>query len=67
MQNRRLQDIALLMYKVKNILAPTDVAQLFNLNDSRYSLRNKDFHLPTRFLLRQTCNFVTLDLYYGRD
>ena len=54
MQNRRLQDIALLMYKVKNILAPTDVAQLFNLNDSRYSLRNKDFHLPTRFLLRQT-------------
>ena len=37
------------MYKVKNNLAPTDVAQLFNLNNSRYSLRNKDFHLPTRF------------------
>ena len=37
------------MYKVKNNLAPTDEAELFNLNNSRYSLRNKDFHLPTRF------------------
>ena len=49
MQNRRLQDIALLMYKAKNNLAPTEVAELLNLNNSRYSLRNKDFHLPTRF------------------
>ena len=49
MQNRRLQDIALLLYKVKNNLAPTDVAELLNLNNPRYSLRNKDFHLPTRF------------------
>ena len=38
------------MYKAKNNLAHTDV----DLNNSRYSLRNKDFHLPTRFLLRQT-------------
>ena len=37
------------MYKVKNNFAPTDVVDLFNLNNSRYSLRNKDFHLPTRF------------------
>ena len=37
------------MYKLKNNLAPTDVAELLNLNNSRYSLRNKDFHLPTRF------------------
>ena len=36
------------MYKVKNNLAPTDEAELY-LNNSRYSLRNKDFHLPTRF------------------
>ena len=49
MQNRRLQDIALLVYKVKNNLAPTDVAELLNLNNLRYSLRNKDFHLPPRF------------------
>ena len=46
LQNRRLQDIAILMYKVKNNLAPTNVAELFNLNNSRNSLRNKDFHLP---------------------
>ena len=31
LQNRRLQDIAILMYKVKNNLAPTNVAELFNL------------------------------------
>ena len=37
------------MYKAKNNLAPTEVAELLNLNNSRYSLRNKDFHLPTRF------------------
>ena len=37
------------MYKLKNNLAPTDVAELLNLNNSRYSLRNKDFHLPTIF------------------
>ena len=37
------------MYKVKNNLAPTDVAELFNLNNSSYSLRNKYFHLSTRF------------------
>ena len=46
LQNRWLQDIAILMYKVKNNLAPTNVAELFNLINSRYSLRNKDFHLP---------------------
>ena len=37
------------MYKAKNNLAPTEVAELLNLNNSRFSLRNKDFHLPTRF------------------
>ena len=37
------------MYKAKNNLAPTEVAELLNLNNSRYSLRNKDFHLPIRF------------------
>ena len=37
------------MYKAKNNLAPTEVAELLNLNNSRYSLRNKDFHLPTTF------------------
>ena len=34
------------MYKVKNNLAPTNVSELFNINNSSYSLRSKDFHLP---------------------
>ena len=38
--------IAILMYKVKNNLATTNVWELFNLNNSRYSLRNKDLRLP---------------------
>ena len=69
MQNCRLQDIAINMYIVKNNLAPTDEAELY-LNNSRYSLRNKDFHLPTRFntvTYGSYGHFVTLDLYYGRE
>ena len=38
-------DTAILLYKVKNF-APTKVAELINLNNSSYSLRNNDFHLP---------------------
>ena len=34
LQNPILQDIAVRMYKVKNNLAPTNVAELFNLNNS---------------------------------
>ena len=43
---RRLQDIATIMYKVKNNLAPSYIADLFIVNNSQYSLRNLEFVLP---------------------
>ena len=45
--NRRLQDIAIYMYKVKNRLAaPKSLMDIFNLKQSTYALRNSDFNLP---------------------
>lgn len=44
--NRRLQDIATFMYKIKNKLLPSSVADIFNIKESCYSLRNSDFHIP---------------------
>ena len=48
LHNRRLQDIAIYMYKVKNKLSPISVAEIFTLKQSSYSLRNSDFNI-TRF------------------
>ena len=45
--NRRLQDIAVLMYKVKYGLAPSIVNELFKRKSTSYSLRNSDFDIPT--------------------
>ena len=44
--NRRLQDIAIYMYKVKNGLAPNSFKEIFNIKQSTYALRNSDFNLP---------------------
>ena len=51
LQNRRLQDILILMFKVKNKLTTNQIADIFNINDEntnskRYNLRNADFVLP---------------------
>lgn len=48
--NRRLQDIAVLMYKVKNDLAPTIINELFKQTNPRYSLslRNTDYEIPIK-------------------
>ena len=43
---RRLQDIALLMFKVKHGLYPKNVRDLFTVNTSRYNLRGSDFTVP---------------------
>ena len=43
---RRLQAIAILMYKVKNGLAPPYIADLFAVTNSQYHLRNHDFVIP---------------------
>ena len=44
--NRRLQDIAILMFKVKNNLCPQYIANLFKRQQSNHNLRNADFILP---------------------
>ena len=47
LHNRRLQDIAIMMYKVKNNLVPPYISDLFQWNTGRYKLRNSDdFSLP---------------------
>ena len=51
LQNRRLQDILILMFKVKNKLTVNQTADIFNINEEntnskRYNLRNADFVLP---------------------
>ena len=44
--NRRLQDIATLMFKVEHNLVPVNISDLFNANNTQYNLRNIDFELP---------------------
>ena len=46
LQNRRLQDLATFMYKVKYGLVPSNVVDIFSVKSSKYHLRNMDFHLP---------------------
>ena len=43
---RRLQEIVILMYKVRNGLAPDYIGELFNFKNKVYSLRNADFDVP---------------------
>ena len=45
LHNRRLQDIAILMYKVKN-MCPTYINTLFEQPAIKYKLRNHDFTIP---------------------
>ena len=43
---QRLQNIATLMYKVKNRLVPTYITEIFNTTPKQYNLRNADFNIP---------------------
>ena len=45
-ESRRLQDIAILMYKVKNDLVPSYISEIFTRKSTRYNLRNSDFEIP---------------------
>ena len=45
LENRRLQDILILMYKVKNSLTPEHVCNMFFQQDKHYNLRS-DFPVP---------------------
>ena len=44
--NRRLQEIAIIMYKVKFKLAPMYIQDLFSINLTSYNLRVKEFSIP---------------------
>ena len=46
LHTRRLQAIAIIMYKVKKGLAPSYIADLFIVTNSQYRLRNSDFVIP---------------------
>ena len=46
LQNRRLQDIAILMYKVKNGSAPQHIKEMFTIKETPYKLRNNNFIIP---------------------
>ena len=43
---RRLQDIACLMYKIKHGMCPQSVRDLFSVNSTGYNFRGADFHIP---------------------
>ena len=45
--NRRLQDICILMYKVKHNLCPRTICDMFLTNSHAYNLRHKDFCQPS--------------------
>ena len=47
LMNRRLQDICILMYRVRNRLCPTYICNIFNNHNSSYSLRQSDFSTPS--------------------
>ena len=56
LENRRLKDILILMYKVKNSLAPEHVCNIFFQQDRHYNLRS-DFPVP-RHKLSRLFNFL---------
>ena len=46
LHTRRLQDIAIMMFKVKNGLVPPYITDLFVVSGTHYNLRNSDFIIP---------------------
>ena len=47
LNNRRLQDILILMYNMKHSMAPSYLCDLFSLSNKKYNSRNSDFNLPS--------------------
>ena len=60
LHNQRLQDIAILMYKVKKNMCPTYISTLFEQPAFKYKLGNHDFTI-SRF---HTVSFGKLSLRY---
>ena len=44
--NRRLQDLCILMYKVKHKLCPAYISNIFKKPNNTYNLRQADFSIP---------------------
>ena len=47
LNNQRLQNITILMFKVKHGICPTYISDLFYLQTTQYSLRNSEFVIPS--------------------
>ena len=60
LQNRRLQNIAILVYKAKHNLCPQYISDLFTSKNTRFNLRNADINIP-RF---NTVNYGKHSLRY---
>ena len=61
LHNQRLQDIAILMYKVQNNPSSKYIVDLFNKKETKYELRNADFTLPcynTTFFGKHSMRFL---------
>ena len=46
LQNRRLQDIAILVYKAKHNLCLQYISDIFTSKNTRFNLRNADISIP---------------------
>ena len=46
LRNRRLQEIVTIMYKVKNNMSPSYIANFFTTNAGCHALKNSDFIIP---------------------
>ena len=58
--NRRLQDIAALVYKVKNDLLPSRITDIFSIKGSNYSLKNSEFITFRRLMQKNMGNTQNL-------
>ena len=67
LHNRRLQDIAIFMFKVKNNLVPQNVAELFTFSPSRYNLRNSDVFIPRVRTTTYGKHSIQSGRIYGRN
>ena len=55
---RRLQDKACMIFKVRHDLCPPTVKTLFSLKSSTYNLRGADFHIPRFNVCKYVCMYV---------
>ena len=65
--NRRLQDIVILMYKVKYRLVPDFICDIFSTESCKYNFRNQNFDIPRFNSVLYMVNTLLdiLDPFYG--